>query len=60
MPKCNFNKVVCNFIEIALQHRCSPVNFLQIFRIPIYNNASGGLLLNSKRFEKTSISICSI
>ena len=64
MPKCNFNK----FIEIALQHGCSPVNFQHIFRTPTYNNTSGGLLLNtsgglllnSKRFEKTFISLCSI
>ena len=60
MPKCNFNKVACNFIEIALQHGCSPVNFLYIFRTPIYNNTSGGLLLNSKRFEKTFMFLCSI
>ena len=58
--KYNFNKVACNFIEIALQRRCSPVNFLHIIRTRIYNNTSGGLLLNSKRFEKTFISLCSI
>ena len=60
MPKYNFSKVACNFIEIALQHGCSPVNFLHIFRTPIYSNTSGRLLLNSKRFEKTLISLCSI
>ena len=60
MPKCNFNKVACNFIEIALQCGRSPVNFLHIFTTPIYNNISGGLLLNSKRFEKTFISLRSI
>ena len=61
MPKCNFKKVECTFIEIALQRGCSPVNFLHIFRKPIYNNTSGGwLLLNSKIFEKTFISLCSI
>ena len=25
-------KLLCNFIEIALQHGCSPVNLLHIFR----------------------------
>ena len=28
MPKSDFNKVACNFIEIALRHGCSPVNWL--------------------------------
>ena len=28
MPKC---EVHCNFIEITLQHGCSPVNLLHIF-----------------------------
>ena len=32
MPKCNFNKVENNFIEIALGHGCSFVNLLHIFR----------------------------
>ena len=27
-------KMLCNFIEVALQHGCSPVNLLHIFRIP--------------------------
>ena len=60
MPKCNFNKVACNSIEIALHRGYSPLNFLNIFRTPIYNNTSGGLLLNLKRFENTLISLCSI
>ena len=34
MAKCDFNKVVSNFIEIALQHGCSPVNLLHIFKKP--------------------------
>ena len=33
MLKCNFDKVACNLIEIALQHSCSPLNLLHIFRI---------------------------
>ena len=27
-------KLLCNFIEITLQHGCSPVNWLHIFRTP--------------------------
>ena len=34
-----------NFIEIALRHGCSPVNLLQVFRIPFSTNTSGRLLL---------------
>ena len=32
------------FIEIALQHDCSPVNLLYIFKTPFPKNTSGGLL----------------
>ena len=39
-------KLLCNFIEIALRHRCSPVNLLHIFRTPFPWNTSGRLLLN--------------
>ena len=45
MLKCNFNKVLCNFIEIALRHGCSPVNLLHIFRTAFLKNTSGQLLL---------------
>ena len=38
-------KLQSNFIEITLQHECSPVNLLHIFRTPFLKNASGGLLL---------------
>ena len=41
MPKCDFN----NFTEIALQHGCSPVHLLHIFRTPFPRNTSGWLLL---------------
>ena len=34
------------FFEIALRHRCSPVNLLYIFRTPFPRNTSGRLLLN--------------
>ena len=36
-----------NFIEITLQHGCSPVNLLHIFRTPFVKNKSGWLLLKS-------------
>ena len=35
-----------NFIEIALQHGCSPVNLSHIFWTPFPKNTSGGLFLN--------------
>ena len=43
MPKCDFNKVACNFIEITLWHGCSPVNLLHIFRTPFLKSTSGRL-----------------
>ena len=38
-------KFLCNFIEIALQPGCSPVNLLHIFRTPFPKKTSGWLLL---------------
>ena len=38
-------KLLCNFIETALQHGCSPVDLLHIFRTPFLKNTSGWLLL---------------
>ena len=43
MPKCDFNKYVCNFIEITLQHGISPANLLHIFRTHFPKNSSGRL-----------------
>ena len=37
--------LLCNFIGIALQHECSPVNLLHIFRTPFPKNTSCWLLL---------------
>ena len=51
MPKCDFNDVLCNFIEITLRHGCSPVNLLHILRIPFLMNTSWCLLLNLKKFD---------
>ena len=31
-------KLLSNFIEITVQHGCSPVNFLHIFRTPFLRN----------------------
>ena len=39
-------KLQSNFIEIALQHGCSPVNLLRIFRTPFAKNNSGRLPLS--------------
>ena len=38
-------KLLCNFIKIALQHGCSPINLLHIFRTHSPRNTSGWLLL---------------
>ena len=45
MPKCDFNKVVKQTIEITLSHGCSPVNLLHIFRTPFRRNTYRGLPL---------------
>ena len=41
--------LLCNFIEIALRHGCSPVNLLRIFRTPLLRNTSEWLLLSEKK-----------
>ena len=38
-------KLIRNFIEITLQHGCSPVNLLHIFGTPFTKNTSEWLLL---------------
>ena len=45
MPKCDFNKVVNNFIKITLRHGCSPVSLVYILRTPFPKNISGELFL---------------
>ena len=40
--------VLCNFIEITLQHGCSPVNLLHIFRTYFLKNTSRRLLLKCR------------
>ena len=45
MPKCDFNnKLLCNFIEITLQHGSSLVNLLHIFRTPFSRTPMKGCL----------------
>ena len=39
-PKCDFNNLFNNFIEITLGHGCSPVNLLHIFRTSFLKNTS--------------------
>ena len=39
-------KMLCNFVEITLQHGCSPVNLLHICKTPVPKNTPGQLLLN--------------
>ena len=41
-----FLKFLYHFIEITLQHRCSPVNLLHIFKTCFTKKSSDGLLLN--------------
>ena len=57
-------KLLCNFIENALWHGCSPVSFLDIFRAPFHKNTSGGLHLYTsyesfhlKRFFSSSVKL---
>ena len=42
-------KLLCHFVEITLQHGCSPVNLLPIFRTPFPKSTSRELLLNKKK-----------
>ena len=43
--KWNSIKLQSNFIEITLQHECSPANLLHIFRTSFFKNTSGRQLL---------------
>ena len=45
MTKCDFNKVLSNFIWITLWYGYSLVKLLHIFRTPFPKNTSGGLPL---------------
>ena len=44
-------KVICNIIEVTLQHGCSPVNLLHIFRVPFYKKTYGRQLLRVVRIK---------
>ena len=41
-------KLHCNFTEIALQHGCSSVNLLYIFRTSFYKNTSGSFWIATR------------
>ena len=44
-------KLQSNLIEITLQHGCSSVNLLHIFRTPFPRNTSGWLLLTITKYS---------
>ena len=46
----NSTKLQSSFIEIILQHGCSPVNLLHIFRTPFPKKRYRGLLLTNDIF----------
>ena len=52
-------QLLCNFIEIAFRHECSPVTLQNIFRTPFLRNTSGWLkgysetLTRFNNFSKT-------
>ena len=48
-------KFQSSFIEITLQHGCSPVNALHIFRTPFPYNTSGRLLVSGSNSLSASI-----
>ena len=50
-------KLQSNFIEITLQHGCSPVNLLYIFRTPFSKNTSGWLLLYASNLDISEATI---
>ena len=52
-------KLLCNFIEIAPRHGCSPVNLLHIFRTPFPKNTLGRLLKRHSKFERMRYCNCS-
>ena len=43
--------------EIILQHGCSPVNLLHIFKTPFPKNTSGKLLINYRRGAWTWVEV---
>ena len=58
MPKCDFNKVANNFIEIILWHGCFPVNLLRISRTRFPRNNSGELVLIEASFHLFPLQAC--
>ena len=60
VPKCDFNKLLCNFIKITLRHGCSPVNLLNIIRIPFTKNTYGRLLVTITTLGSNYCNLCII
>ena len=64
MPKCDFNKVRSNFVEITLRHGCSPVNLLHIFITSFPKNTFEELDLKgfqkNIRISRVSLSFVSV
>ena len=56
MPKRDFNNVAKQ-LEITLQHWCSPVNLLHIFKRPFSKNISKGPLLRIHELKSDKISV---
>ena len=46
MLKSDFNKVACDFLEIALWNGCSPLNLQHIFRAPFPKNTWTAVSVN--------------
>ena len=55
----SLENLLCNFIEIALRHECSPVNLTHIFRTPFPKNTFEGLLLDVKKITEHEMMLSS-
>ena len=55
----SLENLLCNFIEIALRHECSPVNLTHIFRTPFPKNTFEGLLLDFKKITEHEMMLSS-
>ena len=53
--------VTCNFIEMELQHECSPVNLLHIFRTPFLKNTPEWMVMHYEiNFYSAELFECAI
>ena len=57
-------KLLCNFIEIALRHGCSPINLLHNFRTPLSKTThlwtATSVFMNSKNLLCLRSSLCRV